>query len=92
MIPPPPDPLEEALAHPPALDDGERFTRSVVGRLPDPPGRVRGALLGTGAALAAAAGAALLVHASGAHGAALVAALLALTAGVVAVGEAQAGS
>jgi len=81
--PPPLDPLEEALAHPPDLDDGAPFTRKVMDRLPprrDPP---RALLLGAGAALAACTGAALLARSSGA----LLAALRSAGAGALAGGE-----
>jgi len=89
--PPPLDPLEEALAHPPAPEDCPAFTRSVMGRLPARRGRERGLLLGAGAALAAASGAALLASASSVLAGALVAALVALTAGLAAAGEVPAG-
>ena len=90
-FPPPLDPLDEVLAHPPELDDGERFTRSVLDRLPGRTDRTRGVLLGAGAALATATGAALLASATGALAATLVATLAALTAGLAAAGEAPAG-
>jgi len=106
----PNDPLERALAHPPDLDDGERFTQRVMDRLPPRRLPSRALLLGAGAALAASTFAALAARSSGALLAALrsegvgalaggdglaavlLAAVLALTAGLVATGELRAAA
>jgi len=71
ISPPSHDPLEQALAHPPDLDDGQAFIRSVLRLLPPRRGPARGLLLGVGGALAACTGAALLARSSGAVEAAL---------------------
>ncbi|HVO19932.1 MAG TPA: hypothetical protein VMU15_11785 [Anaeromyxobacter sp.] len=106
-LPPSGDPLEQALAHSPDLEDGQAFTRGVLRLLPPRRGPSRGLLLGAGAALAACTGAALVARSSGAVDAALrsagglgggealaalvAVALLGLTAFLVAAGELRVG-